>query len=571
VSTEKTAPELGRLLDRAAWAYIAGYYRPHWRWALVYGLVSSGQSLIFLPTLWLVRTAFDAAIPQGDARMLLAIGAGLLAMRVANGVIGLAMRSIAVRIVKDATFRMRRNLMTSLYGLSRLYFVQADADRLQTRIVQDTERADSMANAILSAVLPAVLAGVCLAGTLLWLNWRLTLLAGCVFPIVLLASRATGRLVRTRLDAFQSAFESFSLGIKFILRQMDLTRAKGFEAEELAARTAAADQLRDTAVRMAAGFALQGQITRSITGLAGLLLLIFGGLAIIQGTMTVGGFLVFYMAAGLLNGFVDRVTGAIPDVLAGHAAALRLRDIRDAGPPVPWRGTRPVAFRTRLSLRDVNFDFHQRPILRAVSLEITAGAVIAIVGPNGCGKSTLVDLMLGFYAPASGTIAAEGIDYRDIDMRVLRRSIGSVMQHPSFFPGSIAENIAYGMSGASPDAIVRAAKRALADDFIRSLPAGYDTPIGDEGAMLSGGELQRIAIARALMNDPALLLLDEPTNHLDSASIAALMAGLTRGPDRPALLIVSHDASVVRHAETVYRIVDGVLTLAPSRIADPVS
>jgi ATP-binding cassette subfamily B protein len=571
MSTGEKAPKLARLLDRAPWAYIAGYYRPHWRSALIYGVVSSGQSLIFLPTLWLVRTAFDVAIPRGDARLLLIIGAGLLGLRVANGAIGLAMRAIAVRIVKDATFRMRSNLMTSLYGLSRLYFVQADADRLQTRIVQDTERADTMANAVLSAVLPAVLAGVCLAGTLLWLNWRLTLLAGCAFPVVLLASWSTGRLVRARLNAFQSAYESFSLGIKFILRQMDLTRAKGFEAEELAARTAIADQLRDTGVRMAAGFALQGQITRSITGLAGLVLLIFGGLAIIHGTMTIGDFLVFYMAAGLLNGFVDRVSGAVPDILAGHAAALRLRDIRDAGPTVPWRGTRPVAFRTRLSLRDVGFDFHKRPVLRAVSLDISAGAVIAIVGPNGSGKSTLVDLILGFHAPASGTIAAEGVDYREIDMRVLRRSIGSVVQHPSFFPGSIAENIAYGMPGAGSDAIVHAARRALADDFIRSLPAGYDTPIGDEGAMLSGGELQRIAIARALINDPALLVLDEPTNHLDSAAITALMDGLTQDPDRPALLIVSHDPSVVRHAETVYRITDGVLTLAPSRIADPVS
>jgi ATP-binding cassette subfamily B protein len=571
MSTGEKAPKLARLLDRAPWAYIAGYYRPHWRSALIYGVVSSGQSLIFLPTLWLVRTAFDVAIPRGDARLLLIIGAGLLGLRVANGAIGLAMRAIAVRIVKDATFRMRSNLMTSLYGLSRLYFVQADADRLQTRIVQDTERADTMANAVLSAVLPAVLAGVCLASTLLWLNWRLTLLAGCAFPVVLLASWSTGRLVRARLNAFQSAYESFSLGIKFILRQMDLTRAKGFEAEELAARTAIADQLRDTGVRMAAGFALQGQITRSITGLAGLVLLIFGGLAIIHGTMTIGDFLVFYMAAGLLNGFVDRVSGAVPDILAGHAAALRLRDIRDAGPTVPWRGTRPVAFRTRLSLRDVGFDFHRRPVLRAVSLDISAGAVIAIVGPNGSGKSTLVDLILGFHAPASGTIAAEGVDYREIDMRVLRRSIGSVVQHPSFFPGSIAENIAYGMPGAGSDEIVHAARRALADDFIRSLPAGYDTPIGDEGAMLSGGELQRIAIARALINDPALLVLDEPTNHLDSAAITALMDGLTQDPDRPALLIVSHDPSVVRHAETVYRITDGVLTLAPSRIADPVS
>jgi ABC-type multidrug transport system fused ATPase/permease subunit len=558
-------PGLGALFTRAPWAYFAGYYRVHWRAALVYGVVAAGQSLVFLPTLWLVRAAFDVAIPKGDIKLLLAIGAGLLGIRIANSAISLAVRAIAVRIVKDATFEMRRDLLETLYGLSRLFFVQMDADRLHTRILQDTERADTMANAILSAIQPAVLAGLCLSGALFWLNWRLTLLAACALPIVLFVSWITGRQVRARLEAFQRAFESFSLGVKFVLRHMDLTRAKGFEIEELAAQVATARTLRDTGARMAAGFALHGQITQSITGVAGLGLLIFGGLAIMNGTMTIGDFLVFYMAAGLLNGFVDRIGGALPDVLNGHAALLRLRAIRDSGPPVPYTGTIRTEFQDCLRLRAVRFDFAERAVLRDVSLEIRSGERIAIVGPNGSGKSTIINLILGFYAPAGGQIEAEGIDYRDIDIRGLRHSIGVVLQHPTFFPGTIAENIAYGSPDASPDAIARAARRARADAFIEALPLGFRTLLGDEGAMLSGGELQRIAIARALMNDPALLVLDEPTNHLDLTAIDDLMRGLARDPPRPALLIVSHDPAVVRYADAVYRIEDGTLVPEPAR------
>ena len=197
-------------------------------------------------------------------------------------------------------------------------------------------------------------------------------------------------------------------------------------------------------------------------------------------------------------------------------------------------------------------------MVRDVHLDLRPGSTVAIVGPNGAGKSTLLYLILGFYRPQRGELRAEGVPYERIDLGDLRRGIGVVMQHPTFFAGTVRENITYGCPEATPDEIGRAARIALADDFIRTLPAGYDTPIGEGGVLLSGGQVQRIAIARALLRRPSLLILDEPTNHLETPAIGRLLQNLATLEPRPGVLIISHDREVLGYADRLYRIEDGL-------------
>jgi ABC-type multidrug transport system fused ATPase/permease subunit len=185
---------------------------------------------------------------------------------------------------------------------------------------------------------------------------------------------------------------------------------------------------------------------------------------------------------------------------------------------------------------------------------------VAVVGPNGAGKSTLVYLLLGFYRPQQGQVLATGVPFDEIDIRALRRSIGIVSQHPEFFAGTVRENIAYGSPGATRKEIEEAARAALAEEIIATLPEGYDTEIGDRGMRLSGGEGQRLAIARALLGRPRMLILDEPTNHLDTQAIGRLMRELARWHERPTLLTISHDPAVLEFAEVVYRLQDGTLS-----------
>jgi ABC-type bacteriocin/lantibiotic exporter with double-glycine peptidase domain len=185
---------------------------------------------------------------------------------------------------------------------------------------------------------------------------------------------------------------------------------------------------------------------------------------------------------------------------------------------------------------------------------------VAIIGANGVGKSTIAHLILGFYSPLSGCLHADDVPYEEVDVVHLRRQIGVVMQDPALFSGTISENICYGATDIDRKKIEGAAKLAMAHDFIQNLPEGFDTYIGEDGVLLSGGERQRLAITRALLRRPKLLILDEPTNHLDRIAVGQLLDNLDALDYHPALLMISHDMSVIRHADEVYRLEEGILT-----------
>ncbi|MBV8592130.1 MAG: ABC transporter ATP-binding protein [Acetobacteraceae bacterium] len=517
-----------------------------------------------LPVLILIRYAFDTAIPKAQITLLLWIGLAIVVTRAVNSAISLYMRALILRITKVAIGQMRIDLVRRLYSLSREFYASADTDAMHTRIVQDTERVDDMSNSLLSAMLPAVFTSAALILVLIFLNWRLVIFTAAVLPGLWLTARFTGRYVKQQVSIFHRAFEGFSKGILFALEHMDLTRIQAFEVEEIAQQTRRVDKLRRTGRLMAMSYAVHAQVETNVMGLAAVIILVIGGIAIANGAMTLGDFVSFYFAAGLLNTQIGRINGAFPELIKGNESLVTLRELSNAGPPEPYRGTRRIACDGTIALCDVTFRFGSHTVLRHVSLDIDRSSNIAIVGPNGAGKTTILHLISGFYRPDGGRLLASGVPYDEIDLRELRRSIGVVMQHLTFFSGTVLDNISYGCRGASRDEIIAASKRALADDFVRHLPRGYDTEIGGEGMRLSGGEYQRLAIARALVGRPTLLILDEPTNHLDAETVERLMDALVNDPHRPALLTITHDPMVMRFADTVYHLEDGFLS--PQRI-----
>ncbi|MBU1948401.1 MAG: ABC transporter ATP-binding protein/permease [Candidatus Eisenbacteria bacterium] len=267
----------------------------------------------------------------------------------------------------------------------------------------------------------------------------------------------------------------------------------------------------------------------------------------------------FWVAAGLLNGRVNTITNSIPLLISGNESIITLHRLGDTGETRPYYGTKRIPFTGRIDLEGIRFGYDKTPILSGVDLKIREKSNIAILGANGAGKSTILLLLLGFYRPHAGQLLADGIPYDNLDMVELRRHIGVVMQHPTFFSGTIGENISYGCSDATLEKIRRAAHIALADEFIEKLPDGYDTPVGEEGVLLSGGEVQRIAIARALLRRLKLLILDEPTNHLELSAINRLMKNLLELDERPALVTISHDPDVFAHATELYHLENGIL------------
>ncbi|MBI4777531.1 ABC transporter ATP-binding protein [Candidatus Desantisbacteria bacterium] len=267
---------------------------------------------------------------------------------------------------------------------------------------------------------------------------------------------------------------------------------------------------------------------------------------------------------------VKESPGAIemPDIAGGTEAQLNPLPIPlPSGEGERHKGTKgeegrrqeaeTQGIRGKIEFVDVSFIYDDKPVLSGINLTITPGEVLALVGPSGGGKTTLVNLIPRLYDPASGIIRIDGIDIRDVTLKSLRRQIGIVPQHTFLFSGSIVSNIAYGMPDATMEEIIESASGANAHDFITRLSLSYNTHIGEHGVRLSGGERQRIAIARALLKKPGILILDEATASLDTESENLIQAALLRIMRQQTTIIIAHRLSTIIHADRIITISQG--------------
>jgi ABC-type multidrug transport system fused ATPase/permease subunit len=260
---------------------------------------------------------------------------------------------------------------------------------------------------------------------------------------------------------------------------------------------------------------------------------------------------VSYLAA--LYGPLNSLTYTASAVQQAAAGADRVLEVLDMRPDVPQAAdARAITIRGHVRYEGVTFGYEAaQPLLRDVSLEIGVGEVVALVGPTGAGKTTLANLLLRFFDPWSGRVTVDGHDVRGLRLRALREQVGIVLQEPFIFPLSVADNIAWGRPDARPEEIRAAAAAANAVEFIERLPHGYDTVVGERGMTLSGGEKQRLALARAFLKAAPILVLDEPTSALDARTEARLLEALTRLMRGRTTLIIAHRLSMVRHADRI--------------------
>lgn len=539
-------------MGQAAWRYYLAFYRESQRAVFLTTAVAIGQAFLLFPIGLIVRYVFDQAIPARDVTRLLLASLVVLLLYLANDGATLWLRFQTLRVVKRAIAVLRGELLKKLYALSREYYSHADLGKLHASIVQDSERLDVMSFSLLSQLLPAVLTALVLSVALLILNWILFLVLFSAAPLLYLLSRAMWKKTRASVVAFNRAYETFSQGILFVLQQMDLTRLQVAEPFEAARQLGYASDLRETSERMSR---LQGayvSLHRTIVVVSNVVILIIGGIMVGASWMTLGELLSFYVVVALMKDDLLAILYAIPQILTGHESLITLYRFVLTDSPLPYRGTGQIAFAGEIRFESVDFQYADEPTLRDINLTIHPGDRIALVGPNGAGKSTLTNLLLGFYRPQNGLVLADGRRFDDLDLTQVRGRIGVVAQDPLIFPGTIAENISYGCPDATAEQIRRVAEIATADEFIARLPRGYETLVGESGMLMSGGQRQRIVIARALLREPALLILDEPTNHLTETVVQQLMENLRRLAYAPAILIISHDARIVREADIVY-------------------
>ena len=532
---------------------------------------------------WITRYTVDSVLPAGRPELLWYAGGALLAASLLEGALVFLNRYTMEYVGQKVIFELRGRLFEHLSRLSFSYYDSVRTGDIMARITSDTEvlrRFFGFAVINLFSNL-LVLAGVFFA-MLIW-DYRLALLYLGLVPFMYHAMknyafkvRPLWRVVRRQLAGLTEAVRETVAGIETV----KLFAGEEAEIEKFAAENDGYYQSHLEAARISAVWMPYASF---LLGVGSALVLWYGGRLVIRGGLSLGTLVGFTGYIAMLTRPI-RQTGRIVDlVIRAVTSAERIFAILDTEPEIK---DAPGAYELpevtgRVEYADVEFSYDgQTPILKGVSFTAEPEEVVAIVGPTGAGKSTILHLLPRFYEPTAGKITIDGHEIDKVTVKSLRSKIGLVLQDPFLFAATIAENIAFGKPGATMEEIRWAAKIAQIDDFIESLPDGYDTFVGERGVRLSGGQKQRLAIARVLLTGPRILLLDEPTSSVDTETEARLRKALadptssadTQSEARPrkaqADAVMGRSVIVVAHRLWTVRNADKILVLQDGRVVE---
>jgi ATP-binding cassette subfamily B protein/subfamily B ATP-binding cassette protein MsbA len=468
---------------------------------------------------------------------------------------------ISIRVRQGVVLGVKSDLFHRLQRQSLNFYDSRRTGDLIYRVNSDVWGVDEV---ILTAM-PLLVAAITLVGMLAVvaaLNWQLALLSLVITPIFYSTYGLYSRHFDKRVDAIQRLEgESMSIAHEVLsaLRVVKAFTREEYEQQRFEERGRAAATARvgltDQQVRYSIAVSL-------ITTAGTALVLGAGAFQVLRGGLTLGELLVVLAYVASLYGPLESISSAATYMHAYTAKIRRVIEILDGEPEVrDHAGAMAVSrVRGRITFDGVGFGFPGRSeVLRDISFEVNAGEVVAIVGPTGAGKTTLVSLVPRFYDPTVGRILLDDRDIREIKLRSLREQIRMVLQEPILFMGSIRENIAYGRPDAAFEDIVTAATVAGAHEFVEQLPEGYETRVGERGVTLSGGERQRIAIARGLLKEAPVLILDEPTASVDYRTEAGILEAMERVTRGRTTLIVAHRISTIRSADKIVVLREGAI------------
>ncbi|HZT32934.1 MAG TPA: ABC transporter transmembrane domain-containing protein [Bryobacteraceae bacterium] len=456
----------------------------------------------------------------------------------------------------SAVTDLRNTVFDKVLKQGAQFFEAHSTGRLMSSIMNDIEKIQVATSHILADLLRQSFVVLGLLFVILHKDWRLALVSLTVLPVVIVPTARIGRRIRRTSRRSQDNAAELNQILQETLSGHQVVKAFGAEAYESRRFRAAAHRLLKTNLRYVLQQAMSSPLIELFGALTIVGLLWYARNQIKVGSMTAGQFTSFVIALLMMYEPVKRLTG-IHNIFEQAIGASQkvfeylehIEEIRDHPSAAPLE-----RFEQGIVFEDVSFRYPSVSNgyqLRNVTLSVKAGEVVALVGPSGAGKTTLVNLVPRFYDVSSGRLCIDGRDIREFQLASLRDKIGIVAQDTFLFNDTVANNIAYGRPDVPPEAIRTAAQTALAEEFIQQLPEGYQTLIGERGVKLSGGQRQRLAIARALLKNAPILILDEATSHLDTESemlvqkaLANLMAGRT-------VIVVAHRLSTIRRAHKI--------------------
>jgi ATP-binding cassette subfamily B protein/subfamily B ATP-binding cassette protein MsbA len=560
---------------------LLGYPLADWRgWVGIFALtLLSGAALLLQP--WPMQILVDHVLGQEPLAGLLAwVAAVLPGGQTARGLLvwvvlaGLALFALAsaldvvltnawIRVGQKMAYRLAGDLFAHIQRRSLLFHSRNSVGDSMSRITGDAWCAYKVVDTLLLAPMQALILSAGMVVLMAQVDLGLTLLAVIVAPFMAGTSFWTGRRLRWVARARREIESGLQAHVQRTLSGIQVVQSFTQEQRE----QQRLEELTAAARRAQRRNALVGSCCNLLSGL-----MLCGGTAavlwvgaghVLTGRLSLGSLLVFLAYLTSLQGQLKAFTEIYGTLQETAASIDRVVEMLEADLEVQDRpgAVALPAVAGAVGVEDVGFGYEAgRPVLQGVSLEARPGQTVAIVGPSGAGKTTLVSLIARFFDPWQGCVRIDGKDVREVQLQSLRRQIGLVLQEPFLFPLTVAENIAYGRPGASRSEIEAAARAANLHDFIAALPGGYDTVLGQRGATWSGGEQQRLAIARALLRNPRILILDEPTSALDAHTEKLVLEALRRLMQGRTTFVIGHRLSTVRRADQIVVLQDGRVT-----------
>ncbi|MFE7618145.1 ABC transporter ATP-binding protein [Streptomyces sp. NPDC057496] len=544
-------------------------FRPYrGRLALV-GLLVGASSLVSVASPFLLREILDTAIPQGRTGLLSLLALGMILTAVMNSVFGVLQTLISTTVGQRVMHDLRTAVYAQLQRMSLAFFTRTRTGEVQSRIANDIGGMQATVTSTATSLVSNLTAVVATVVAMLALDWRLTLVSLLLLPVFVWISRRVGRerkRITTRRQkqmAAMAATVTESLSVSGILLGRTMGRSdslvKNFAEES--------EKLVDLEVRSN----MAGRWRMSTIGIvmAAMPAVIYwaAGIALQSGgpTVSIGTLVAFVsLQQGLFRPAVSLLSTGVQmqTSLALFQRIFEYLDL-DADITEPEEPVRPTEIRGEIRFEDVDFGYDDKsgPTLGGIDLTVPAGSSLAVVGPTGAGKSTLGHLVPRLYDVTGGRVTLDGVDVRDLDFDTLARAVGVVSQETYLFHASVADNLRFAKPDATDEEIEAAARAAQIHDHIASLPDGYDTLVGERGHRFSGGEKQRLAIARTILRDPPVLVLDEATSALDTRTEFAVQEAIDALSEGRTTITIAHRLSTVRDA-------DQIVVLDSGRIAE---
>jgi len=453
-------------------------------------------------------------------------------------------------VVKD----LRNQLYSKIIEQSMAFFAQNPTGKLMSSVTSDIEKVQNAVSQASADSLQETFTLIGLLAVLFYLDWKLALASMILVPFVVFPSSSIGRYIRISSRFSQDKMAELNNILQETFSGIRIVKAFGMELFEVTRFRAATRRLLKVNLRWVRANALNSPLMELLGAVTVAGLLLYARNAILHDAQTTGGFVAFLYALIKMYEPVKRLTGlnnAFQQAVGASEKVFQYLDVHSEVADKPRAITLP-RFEGDIVFDNIDFEYEPgQPVLRAVNLRIRKGEVVALVGPSGAGKTTLANLIPRFFDPSRGRILMDGHDLRDLKLATVRAQVGMVTQETILFNDTVFNNIAYGQVSESRSSVEKAARAALAHDFIMAMPDGYNTLIGERGQRLSGGQRQRIAIARALLKNSPILVLDEATSELDTESELLVQRALQNLMEGRTVVVIAHRLSTVRRADRI--------------------